>query len=382
MNREIIPAGPRSGNTRDIINAIARALPVAVAQIEKRNYTRPNQPINKIARKVAELTRRRFKYVKDGLTFQDIKLPSALEETKTGDCKSLSLYIAANLTALGITNGLRFAAYGTKDVTHVYNWYLDENKILHTLDACLEGLQESPNYTKIEDMQTRIIAGVPVLSEFDTINGPRGRARRQQRREENRERRQAGGRGKKIPLAIPRQAFLGLVKINFRNLATRQAQVMQKNPNDLKGFWLKLGGDYNKLVAAINQGKGKKPTFGKGKRVNGIGEDATPGASAEGGDTLKTIEKFLPFVGPILTAISNLFKKNKIDDTGTVMADEVENLGDFEASDAETNEARAVTKTTPGTTTDASAFGFKLNPLLIAGGLAAAYVLTRKKGRK
>lgn len=381
MNRQIIPAGPKSGNTRDIINAIARALPVAVAQIEARNYARAGGPITKIARNVGELTRRRFKYVKDGLRFQDIKLPSALEETKTGDCKSLSLYIAANLTALGIKNGLRFAAYGTKDVTHVYNWYLDEENNLHTLDACLDGLRESPNYTKIEDMQTRIIAGVPVLSEFSEINGPR-RDRRRARRAENKERREAGGRGKKIPLALPRQAFLGLVKINFRNLAARQAQVMQKNPNDLKGFWLKLGGDYNKLVDAINQGKNKRPVFGKGKRVNGIGADAAPGGEAGGGDTMKTIEKFLPFVGPILTAIANLFKKNKIDDAGTVEPDEVENLGDFEASDAETNEARAVTKTTPGTTDAPSAFGFKINPLLIAGSLAAAYVLTRKKGRK
>lgn len=375
MNRQIIPAGPKSGNTRDIINALARALPVAVAQIEARKYQRPIGNIVHVARKIGELTRRRFKYVKDGLTFQDIKLPSALEETKTGDCKSLSLYIAANLTALGIKNGLRFAAYGTRDVTHVYNWYLDEKNNLHILDACLEGLKESPNYTKIEDMQTRIIAGVPVLSEFSEINGPEiGRRRR------NRGGGGGGGRGaKKLTLAPARGAFLALVAINFRNLATRQAQLMQKNPNDLKGFWLKLGGDYNKLVDAINKGKSKRPTFGKGKRVNGIGEDAP---SAEGGDTLKTIEKFLPFVGPILTAISALFKKNKIEDAGTVAPDEVENLGNFEAADAETNEARAVTKTTPGTTAAPSAFGFKINPLLIAGGLAAAYVLTRKKGRK
>lgn len=380
----VITAGPKKGNTRDIMNALARALPVAVAQIKKRNLPQPGGDIVKNATKIAKYTRRNFKYVRDGLSFQDIKLPSALEASKTGDCKSLSLYIAAHLTALGIDNGLRFAGYGTPDLTHVYNFYLDENKKLHTLDACLESLKESPNYTKIEDMQTRIIAGVPVLSESFEMNGPRQdrrRKRREERKEDRQERREAGGRGKKIPMAIPRNGFLALVRLNFRGLAERQNKLLAKNPSDLKNFWLKLGGDFDKLKKAIEAGKNKRPIFGKGKRMNGIGAEApAPGGAAEGADALATIQKFLPIVEPILTAIKGLFKKNDIESDGTLEPGEGKPLGDFEATDPETREAAEATKTTPGTTS--GPINFKINPFLIAGGLAAVYFLTRKKGRK
>lgn len=375
MNREIIPAGPKKGNTRDIINAIARALPVAVAQIKERNYKSPGAPIVKTAQNIGRLTRRRFTYVKDGLQFQDIKLPSALEATKTGDCKSLSLYIAAHLTALNIVNGLRFAAYGTDEPTHVYNWYLDENGKLHTLDACLNDLKESPNFTAVQDMQTRIIAGVPVLSEFEEMNGPRRdarRARRQERREDRQERREQrraegkgfGQRAKKISLALPRKAFIELLDVNFRGLATRLSKV---NRDKVAGFWGKLGGDKNKLFAAIDKGKGRQPLFGS--REPNVGFAAAAALTAAGGIILGAV-KFLKDNGIEAGDLLDAVKK---------VAPGTEPLGNFEATDAETAEAAQLTKTTPGTT---SPIDFKINPFLIAGGIAAAYLLTRKKGRK
>jgi hypothetical protein len=376
---KVIPAGPKKGNTRDIINAIARALPVAVAQVEKRNIVNPGGSNVQNAQRIAKYTRRNFTYVRDGLQFQDIKLPSALESSKIGDCKSLSLYIAANLTALKIPNGLRFAAYGTPNLTHVYNYYLDENKKLHTLDACLADLKESPRYTKIQDMETRIIAGVPLLSE--TINdGMYGRAerqaRRQQRREDRRERRderRAEGKGffqvgKKIVLAPGRGAFLLVLKANFRGLATR----LSKAPGDkLAGFWGKLGGDKNKLFGAIKDGKDKKALLGMGA-PDEIGVDPVTAAAATAGPIIIAAAKFLKDLGIDPGDIVDAVKK---------IAPGTEPLGDFEASDPETDEAAKLTKTTPGTT-PTGPIDFKINPLLIVGGLAAVYFLTRKKGRK
>ena len=65
------------------------------------------------------------------------------------------------------------------------------------------------------------------------------------------------------------------------------------------------------------------------------------------------------------------------------IAPNAEPLGDFEATDPETPEAAALTKTTPGEMQQtASPVGFQINPFLIVGGLAAVYFLTRKKGRK
>jgi hypothetical protein len=379
MDRTIIPAGPRRGNTRDIINALARALPIAVAQAEKKNLRYDGRGIVQTATRLGKYTRKKFTYVRDGLNFQDIKLPSALETTKIGDCKSLSLYIAAHLTALKIKNGLRFAAYGTPELTHVYNWYLDEQNKLHTLDACLADLKESPRATKIEDMQTRIIAGVPLLSEnynSGMFGREERRARRQERREDRRERREerrADGKGffqvgKKIALAPGRGAFLLVVKSNFRGFATR----LNKIPGDkLAGFWGKLGGDKNKLFAAINDGKDKKPLLGMGA-PDEIGVDPVTAAAATSAPIIIAAVKFLKDLGIEPGDILEVVKK---------IAPGAEPLGDFVATDPETAEAANLTKTTPGAT-PAGPIDFKINPFLIAGGLAAVYFLTRKKGKK
>ena len=374
--REIIPAGPPRGNTRDIINAIARALPVAVSQVKKERLRLSGDPVRD-AQALTKYTRQRFTYERDGLMFQDIKLPSALEATKTGDCKSLSLYIAAHLTAAGYANGLRFAAYGTSEPTHVYNWVLDNSGKVHTFDACTPTLTEVPTFTSAQDMQTRIIAGVPVLSETAEIGSrrERRRERRQERREARQERRQERreqGRGvlqvgKKIALAPGRGAFLLLVNSNFRGLATKLARA---NPDKLSGFWGKLGGDKRKLESAINTGKSKRPVLG----MNGpeIGSLAAAAAAA----------------APIVIAATKLLKDAGIeadDIRGAIqrIAPNAEPLGEFEASDPETPEAAALTKTTPGVMTPSeSGVGFQVSPFLIVGGLAAVYFLTRKKGRK
>ena len=186
---------------------------------------------------------------------------------------------------------------------------------MHTLDACLPGLKESPRATRIEDMQTRIIAGVPVLSE-DYSDGLYGRderrARRQERRENRRERRderRAEGRGflqvgKKIALAPGRGAFLLVTNANFRGIATR----LNKIPGDkLAGFWGKLGGDKNKLFKAIKEGKDKKPLLGMGEGDN-IGDPVTV-AAATSAPILIAAAKFLKDMG---IDPSLLFSKSSI----------------------------------------------------------------------
>jgi hypothetical protein len=374
MSREVIPAGPPRGNTRDIINAIARALPVAVSQVKERKVRLTGDPVRD-AYNLTKYTRRRFTYERDGLQYQDIKLPSALEETKTGDCKSLSLYIAAYLTAAGYNNGLRFAAYGTKDPTHVYNYILDSSGKIHTFDACTPNLNEAPHYTSVQDMQTRIIAGVPVLSEIAEIGSRRERRRerraeRKEARQERREERREQGRGafqvaKKITLAPGRGAFLLLVNSNFRGLATKLSRA---NTTRLQGFWGKLGGDKNKLMAAIAKGKDKKPVLG----MNGPEIGSLAAAAATAAPIVIAATKLLQDLGIDAEDIRGAIKK---------IAPGAEPLGEFEAADPETPEAEALTKQTPGTMTPAKPVGFQINPFLIVGGLAAVYFLTRKKGR-
>ena len=424
-----IPASKPNADTRDIINALARILPAATKQAEQFTFLRKTGDPIADALSVGFYVRNNFTYIKDGLLEQNIKTPGAMLATKTGDCKSFALFIAAVLSAWKYKNGLRFAGYnGSNQPTHVYNFVLtNENKIF-TLDACLPLLVESPNATIIEDMQVNHIAGVPVLNEISTgIYGrAERRARRQERREDRRERREERreeGRGffqqtKKIALAPARGAFLLIVKANFRGLASRLAKAPAEK---LAGFWGKLGGDKNKLNAAINDGKGKKPLLGMGEGPNGepvyniqLSKKYSDANRAElierrrkrpGGRVYSRRPQFLgvdPVTAaagtsaPIILAAVKFLKDLGIEpgdvlDAVKKIAPDAEPLGNFEATDAETAESAALTKQIPGdaqagqtstnlqTTEDT---GFKINPLLIIGVAGAAFLLLKKKGRK
>lgn len=440
-----IPASKPNADTRDIINALARILPAATKQAEQFTFLRKTGDSINDALTVGRYVQKNFTYIKDGLLEQNIKTPGAMLATKTGDCKSFALFIAAVLSAWKYKNGLRFAGYnGAGQPTHVYNFVLtNENKIF-TFDACLPGLIESPNATLIEDMQVNHIAGVPVLNEIST--GIYGRAERQARRQERRERRQERredrrerrqerreeGRGffqvgKKIALAPARAAFLLIIKANFRGLATRLAKAPAEK---LAGFWGKLGGDKNKINAAINDGKSKKPLLGMGEGPNGepvynvqltrskYFNDAERAERLERrrsrsgarGDFRRrpTYAMDAKYIGvdpvttaaagsaPIILAAVKFLKDLNIDpgdvlDAVKKIAPGAEPLGDFEASDPETAESAALTKQIPGNaqagpttsnlqTTEET--GFKINPLLILGVAGAAFLLLKKKGKK
>jgi hypothetical protein len=434
-----IPASKPNADTRDIINALARILPAATKQAEQFTFLRKTGDPIADALTVGKYVQNNFTYIKDGLMEQNIKTPGAMLATKTGDCKSFALFIAAVLSAWKYKNGLRFAGYnGSRQPTHVYNFVLTNENKIYTLDACLPGLIESPNATHIEDMQVNHIAGVPVLNEIST--GIYGRAERQARRQERRENRQERrqerrenrqerreqrreeGKGffqgvKKIGLAPGRGAFLLILKANFRGLASRLA----KAPGEkLAGFWGKLGGDKDKLMSAINDGKNKKPLLGMGE-----GDDGRPvynvqvrnskysndgraerlerrrmRSGARGEYRRPTLRKNFLGVDPVTAAAGTSapiiiaavkFLKDLGIEPGDVLdavkkiAPDAEPLGNFEASDPETTEAAALTKITPGAqdeTTGVSTSNFKINPLLLVGVAGAAFLLMRKKGRK
>lgn len=378
-----IKAGPTQANTRDIQTALARIVPAAAKQIEQLNFTKSGNPVSD-AKRVAAYVQKNFKYVRDGLQNQNIKLPSALLKEKTGDCKSFALFIAAVLSSWGYKNGFRFAAYKGSTPTHVYNYVLDSENNVFTLDACLPDLQESKRATFVEDMEVRYLAGVPIMMEMD--EGINGRKERQARRAKRRaEGKGFGQRAKKIGLAPGRGAFLSLILLNVRGLATKMSKL---SPEKRAGFWGKLGGDKKKLEAAINKGKDKKPVLG----MNGHG------AYPEGEYIGVAAEAAAVAAAPIVIAAVKFLKDAGIDtkdvsDFINNVAPDAEPLGDFEATDPETPEAEALTKTRPGSkegkegplsTEPAPGFmgNFKISPIMIGAALVGVYFLTKKKGRK
>lgn len=378
----------RNGKTEDIISALIAAVPEAVRQFKNNKPTTHTGNLLQDAKNACMYVRDRVKYKADGFDFQDIQLPGRMFfGTKQADCKSFSLAALANLLSQGYNGGFRFASYRpNKIVTHVYIFVLDNKGKKYTFDPCINNLKESNKATNIIDMDVRYLSGIEGREERQSRREAR-RERRQERREERQERRASGDKPKALPkvaLAPGRGAFLGLVALNFRGLATRLDKAIKKDSKKVQEFWNKLGGDFSKLKKDVDNHKDKKPLFGE-KRVNGIGtyEDYFLNGYSDYyiGVEPTTTAAAAATASPILLALKKLLSSLKIEDIKDaagkvkelVTKEEAEQITPidatgkgFEASDAE-----------PGATK--SSFSFSPSPLMIGGAIALIYLLTKKK---
>jgi hypothetical protein len=348
-------AYPEGAETNDIISALINILPEATDQFKLINFSKSGNPLNDGVM-VCRYIRSKVNYKKDGFQNQNIQLPGRfLFGTKKGDCKSYSLAFASIMRSLGYNAGFRFASYSKNKIpTHVYN-YVDVNGKKFIFDACVENLKESNAYTYIQDSPNM---KVQYLSEPE-MGKPNFL--------------------KKLSMSPARIAFLALVRLNFKGLATKYVKLGE---SESKKFWEDFGGDYDALKRAINAGKSKKAIGGKGSSSSVVQTESrmTPGGrrdlrgiqginyyiSEEGGEgkgaKLEDITKFLGPAAAIIEAIVKLFKKKKIEDP--------EGL---------TTESLPVS--TESTETETSSF--KPSPVLIYGAVAGAallfYLLNKKK---
>jgi hypothetical protein len=239
-------------DTKDIMYALTGSLPAAVESLDRLNLPEFDTP-----EQVAEFIQKNVQYQEDGLDFQLVQLPTALLSSGKGDCKSISLFLSAVLTKYGVKNGFRFVAFAPGDVTHVYNFYVDHNNNTVFLDACVPGLAESPNYIKKIDMQVGVIGSTPIVYKSGSKIGSRM------------------GFVDRYYFAVPRQAFLALLKLNYRGYADvfnniRANQATNPVPwLELTKFWIQtFAGQLENLNIAIDQGRGKIPLFGRGNAAD------------------------------------------------------------------------------------------------------------------
>jgi hypothetical protein len=268
---------------------------------------------------------------------------------------------------------------------------LDKSGNKFTFDPCIKNLKESNKATYILDMDVRYLS-----EPFIEITGRKERkAKRKEKREARRERRKSGDKPKRVAqvaLAPSRGAFLGLIALNFRGLATRINKAIGKDSKGVQTLWNKLGGDFSKLKKAVEKSKDKKPLFGS-KGVNGLSftEEFIGAIDNEfiGVEPATTAATAAATASPILLAVKKFLEKIKIEDVvdaaGKVVpllkpeeeeaTTPIDQTGEgFEVIDAEKGSNQ---KTTPGGS-------FAPSPMLI-GGLAGAailiYFLTKKKGK-
>ena len=133
---------------------------------------------------------------------------------------------------------------------------------------------------------------------------------------------------KSVILAPVRGAYLSLIQLNYRGLASRIYAVRTKSPKEyskILNVVKKMGGDTTKYQEAINRGKSKKPLLGKPKSFDGFGAggDTNPEyiMDSRAGVTLAGVTTFVATATPIITATLGLLKnivgdKEPSEDTG------------------------------------------------------------------
>jgi hypothetical protein len=376
----------RNAKTVDIIQALIDAVPNAVKQFKKVPTTIYTGNAKQDAKAACFYVRDRVKYKADGFNFQDIQAPGRMfNDTKQADCKSFSLAALANILSKGYNGGFRFVSYRQNKIpTHVYIYVLDKSGNKLTFDPCIKNLKESPKATYILDMDVRYLS-------MPYNYGIEGKKERQKRREERKAKKAAGNDPKglpKITLAPARGAFLGLLALNFRGLATRLDKAIKKDSQKVQAFWNKLGGDFSKLKNNVDNNKGKKPLLGT-KGIDGIGtfEDYYLDDSFIGLEPVTTAAAAAATASPILLALKKFLADLKIEDVVDAAGKVVPLLTPNEAAATtaidEKGEGFQASDPEPGSSPkNPKGSSFAPSPILI-GGLAAAgilvYLLTKKK---
>lgn len=160
-----------SGTTSDIIDVIM------LADIDSEKYTADFAPFL-VGDCDYESCESLYRFVQDNITYiedpagkQWIKLPSQLWESKTGDCKSYSLFIGSVLKNMGIPFVYRFVAFAPGDVSHVYVVAFAEDGTEIILDAVppMHFDEEHPGVKKMINKKpakssTKAISGVGSIS--------------------------------------------------------------------------------------------------------------------------------------------------------------------------------------------------------------------------
>lgn len=378
-----------NASTPDIIEALLKATPAAVDQckdvIDSMIYI-SNDPL-KDAISCCRYIRSNVKYKADGFEEQNIQLPGRMfKKTKQADCKSFSLAFVAMMEAIGHECGFRFASYRKNKIpTHVYNFVICNGK-KYIFDSCIENLQESPKYTFIKDMKVQYLTGPFNYADYAKQLKDQGRSKADivkaledvKKRQEalDEATRPAPSGAKKILLAPVRAAFLSLVGLNVRGLATKLGKAIEKDSATTKAFWERLGGRFNALKNRVDNSKNKKAIFGQAKDKMGFYPEDTE-ASYIGVIDWALVGTTVAAATPALVAVAALFKKNNIPDgeEGSVVTPDEAAKGEklpegFEAADPESDSGSMLTT------------GFKPSPLMIGGilgGLALVYFLTKKK---
>jgi hypothetical protein len=338
---------------------------------------------------------------------QTTKSPAAMMAQGFGDCKHYALFCAGVLDALNrrgkkIDWCYRFASYSffAPEPEHVFIVVKDQGKEIW-IDPVPGAEKVTPVWQKdkkikIDKMPLYRISGLPYA--YDTIGAKKNVF-------------STAWRGvKKVTLSSARGAFLALVSLNFFGYATKFSKAIWqpngdynlKNKDKIKKLWQdRLGGDWTQLQNAIKKGAKKKAVLGaysvddyamlggkhkKSKQKAGGGAAPATSAPSAGSSaasaaagaasaiaasnpaTAPWVVQATAIIAAIIPLLDSLLKNPKGGEPYT-------------GGDIETGGGTYTGDGTPPPSGDKSNIKSFItnNPILIVGGLAALYFLTKKR---
>lgn len=324
----IIPANKKfvnhfkDGNNADIIKTFFARYNEAIEQGKKIAPYFQKETFLKSCYLVWHYVRYNIKYEVDPDGTQLIQLPSyLLNVSKKGDCKSKTLLCASIISNFNF-NGkkpivtINFTNYeNIKSYTHVYlNAKLgDQDFIIDTV--YFDFNKEKPYFSKKKfEMEINSVSGFGDGTQEDISGRKKKRSKSEKKaaRTEKKAKKKKEGKGlfkgvKKVSLAVPRGAFLSLVLINARGIASK---LLNAPGEKVLKIWDALGGSREKLMSAINKGAAKKPFLGE--KVSAVeGLENLEGIGVVGAATVATLLVSAATVIAAFAPILKMVDKNK-----------------------------------------------------------------------
>ena len=262
-------------NTSDIIEAIKRQHIMNMPEARKisKYFCDPDE--RKTARNIFNFLKENTEYRIEPAQKQTVKTLKRFLADGYGDCKHYSIFTNTILQACGFKPVYRFADYKGDGYGHVYSYLPKSNTVI---DAVLPSFDTEKKPLKKKDINMSLYQ----LSGFDPetdseINGLSFKkiknnfkkavtktsqsVRKAVKQIPNVAKKIAQG-AKTVSLAVPRTAFIGLVRLNFRGLATSLQKAFKKGGRGSLEWWFKIGGNRDELIKAFNAGATKKRIFG------------------------------------------------------------------------------------------------------------------------
>lgn len=234
-----------------------------------------------------ETGRNIWQFLKDNVKYkvepdsrQMLKSPAAIiAPGTTSDCKNYSLFTGGILDALNRLGSkipwcYRFSSYRLLDRVpqHVFVVMYPGTSKEIWIDAVLPYYNEHKQYyykvdKKVKNMSLIALAGIG--DEMAGI-GKKGEKRRKFFKKLAEKIKSVAKFQLKFSLAFARNSFLEMVRLNVRSLGTNLKKKNDSEPQKVRQFWENLGGDYAKLVKAIEHGASKK-RLGEIEEIRALG---------------------------------------------------------------------------------------------------------------